>query len=77
MRSPLRDIETILALAERIAARRELVFHGVMAYEAHVAGVSDVDLARRAMKRLARARVVEARAAIVDALRARRLLPTS
>jgi D-serine deaminase-like pyridoxal phosphate-dependent protein len=67
-RSPLREAREVVALAERVASRPELRFEGIMAYEAHVAGLADTDLARVAMKALARPRVAEARASIVAAL---------
>ncbi|HEY8076564.1 MAG TPA: alanine racemase [Labilithrix sp.] len=74
-RSPLREASDVVALAARVAARRELQFDGIMAYEAHVAGVPDDSIAVRAMKRLARRRVESARSAIVSALRASGLSP--
>jgi D-serine deaminase-like pyridoxal phosphate-dependent protein len=67
-RSPVRDPAVVVALAERIAARAELRFDGIMAYEAQIAGLQDLGLGRRVMKRLSTPRVVAARAAIVDAL---------
>jgi D-serine deaminase-like pyridoxal phosphate-dependent protein len=70
-RSPLREPAEVVDLVARIAARPELRFEGVMAYEAHVAGVPDRGIVRRAIKRLAAPRVVEARAAVVRALEER------
>jgi D-serine deaminase-like pyridoxal phosphate-dependent protein len=72
-RSPLRTARDVTDLAAYIADRRELRFEGIMAYEAHIAGLADVNVARRAMKALARPRVVATRAAIVEALAAKGL----
>jgi D-serine deaminase-like pyridoxal phosphate-dependent protein len=79
-RSPLRAVEEIVSLAERIAADPGLRFHGVMGYEAQIAGVTDRGapwqrLPRRAMKRLSRRDVMHARAEIVHALSERGLAP--
>jgi D-serine deaminase-like pyridoxal phosphate-dependent protein len=82
-RSPLHDAAAVVALAERAAARKHLRFHGVMAYEAHIAGVPDASPFNRwsngptrAMKQLARPRVAATRRAIADELAARGLTPT-
>ena len=40
-RSPLRDVRDVVALARRAAATAGLKLHGVMAYEAQIAGVAD------------------------------------
>jgi len=70
-RSPLRTAEDATAFAERASQYRHLRFDGVMGYEAHVAGVGDQTLAKRAMKRAAR-RVLERTRVDVDrALRER------
>jgi D-serine deaminase-like pyridoxal phosphate-dependent protein len=53
-RSPLREPAEVVALASRIADRKELRFEGIMGYEAQIAGVADLDFARRAMKALSR-----------------------
>jgi len=60
-RSPLRTAEAAADLAEAIARSPHLVFAGLMAYEAHIAGMPDdnpfaplLDVAKRAVKRLAR-----------------------
>jgi D-serine deaminase-like pyridoxal phosphate-dependent protein len=74
-RSPLRTIEDVVALAERIAAHAELRFDGIMAYEAHIAGLADATLGVRLLKRLSRPAVIETRAALVDALAERGLAP--
>jgi D-serine deaminase-like pyridoxal phosphate-dependent protein len=75
-RSPLRDPAAVVDLAARIAAHDALRFHGIMAYEAQIAGLQDLSPARRAMKSLSRPRVIATRAAIVRALVARGLPPT-
>jgi D-serine deaminase-like pyridoxal phosphate-dependent protein len=74
-RSPLRAVAAVLELAERIAARAELRFEGVMLYEAHLAGLSDRGMITRGMKSLARSRVLDLRSALVDALRRSNLAP--
>jgi D-serine deaminase-like pyridoxal phosphate-dependent protein len=74
-RSPLREPEEVVALAKRIDETPELTFAGVMLYEAHLAGVDDRSVAMRTMKHLARPRVIEVRARIVEALRRRGLTP--
>jgi D-serine deaminase-like pyridoxal phosphate-dependent protein len=75
-RSPLREPDDVVAIVERIAARPELRFDGIMAYEAHIAGLADIGLARRALKTLSRPSVLEARASIVRALTARGHAPS-
>src|SRR5450631_710419 len=40
-RSPLRRVEDVVSLARRVARFDGLTMHGLMAYEAHVAGVPD------------------------------------
>jgi D-serine deaminase-like pyridoxal phosphate-dependent protein len=67
-RSPLRTPEDVVQLATRIGSRPELRFDGIMAYEAQIAGLADVNLARRALKTLSRPSVLESRAAVVRAL---------
>ncbi|MEO7110406.1 MAG: alanine racemase [Polyangiaceae bacterium] len=67
-RSPLRDAAQVVALAKKIAATCGLTFHGVMGYEAQIAGVSDADLSARAMKSASRADVAASRKKIADAL---------
>jgi D-serine deaminase-like pyridoxal phosphate-dependent protein len=79
-RSPLRDGDAVVALAERAAATSGLRFAGVMAYEAQIAGLTDrspfhalQNLPRRALKKLSRGDVARSRAHVVEALRARGL----
>jgi D-serine deaminase-like pyridoxal phosphate-dependent protein len=65
----------VVALAVQIARLPELRFDGIMAYEAQIAGLADRGVAKRALKRLSRPRVIESRAEIVRALTARGLAP--
>ncbi len=74
-RSPLHEVGDVIALADRIAARPELRFDGIMAYEAQIAGLADATVATRALKTLSRPRVIETRAALVAALTQRGLGP--
>jgi D-serine deaminase-like pyridoxal phosphate-dependent protein len=81
-RSPLRTPEDVAALAERASRTEGLRFHGVMGYEAQIAGLPDANpfaramsLAARAVKRLSRHDVVRRRQAVREALRARGLDP--
>jgi D-serine deaminase-like pyridoxal phosphate-dependent protein len=74
-RSPVREPAEVVALASRIADRKELRFEGIMGYEAQIAGVADLDFARRAMKALSRRDVIARRAAVVAALTERGLAP--
>jgi D-serine deaminase-like pyridoxal phosphate-dependent protein len=82
-RSPLRTPEQVVAFARRIAGFAHLRFHGLMGYEAQIAGLPDfsrgkngvADGAKRAMKALSRTDVAKTRAAIVAALRAAGLAP--
>ncbi len=71
-RSPLGNARSVADLVERIASFPGLRFGGLLAYEAHIAGVADDSplsparaAAMRAMKRLARPSVLELRAQIV------------
>jgi D-serine deaminase-like pyridoxal phosphate-dependent protein len=66
-RSPLHAVDDVVDLAARIAARPELRFDGIMAYEAQIAGLGDT-VGTRALKRLSRPHVIETRSAIVRAL---------
>lgn len=75
-RSPLRAPEDVVALARRVAATAGLTFHGVMAYEAQIAGVSDKGAAVRLMKRRSSADVARARAEVFRALGSAGLVPT-
>ncbi len=74
-RSPLRSPEEVAAFADRLTARPRLRLHGVMAYEAHIAGVGDanpfarlMDAPKRAMKLAARKQLESTRQAIARAL---------
>jgi D-serine deaminase-like pyridoxal phosphate-dependent protein len=76
LRSPLRSPTDVAAFARRIADFPGLVFHGVMAYEAQIAGIADhdptaprLDPVKRALKALSRTDVAKTRAEIVAALR--------
>ncbi|HET7357645.1 MAG TPA: amino acid deaminase/aldolase [Nocardioidaceae bacterium] len=75
-RSPLRDAERVLALANEVQARRGLALVGVMTYEGQVAGVPDDvpgqaarSAAVRAVKRASVARLREHRRTVAEALR--------
>jgi len=74
-RSPLHDPAGVVSLARQIAASPDLRFDGIMMYEAQIAGLQDVGLAERAMKRLSRRDVVAQRASIVEALTREGLAP--
>jgi D-serine deaminase-like pyridoxal phosphate-dependent protein len=74
-RSPLRTPGDVVALARRAAETPGLRFHGVMAYEAQVAGVPDAGPAVLAMKAASRADVAKSRAAVARALREAGLTP--
>ncbi len=67
-RSPLRTPSDVVALARRAASTEGLRFHGVMAYEAQIAGVPDEGLGVRAMKSASGADVAKRRAALALAL---------
>jgi D-serine deaminase-like pyridoxal phosphate-dependent protein len=73
-RSPLHDGAAVLALAERAAATAGLRFHGVMGYEAQIAGLPD-RMPFTALKRLSAPAVAALRAECVERLRARGLQP--
>lgn len=77
MRSPLRTPAQAQALARAIAARPRFELAGLMAYEAHIAGVGDRPSGRRQapegsmirlMKRRSAAEIAERRAAVVAAV---------
>jgi D-serine deaminase-like pyridoxal phosphate-dependent protein len=77
-RSPLRSPEAVAELAEAVQRSPHLTFAGLMAYEAHIAGVPDhnplaplLDGAKRALKRLSRGPLREQRAAVRRALERR------
>ena len=67
-RSPLREPGEIIALARAAAAAEGLRFHGLMAYEAQIAGVADASAAVRTMKAASTRDVVRTRARIAQAL---------
>ena len=68
-RSPLRSAGDVVALAKRANLTDGLRFHGVMAYEAQIAGLSDAGAAVRAMKGVSRRDVEKARKSASEALR--------
>jgi D-serine deaminase-like pyridoxal phosphate-dependent protein len=74
-RSPLREPSDVIALARRVAATPGLRFHGVMGYEAQVAGVPDAGAAVLLMKALSRADVARRRAELARALQSASLPP--
>jgi D-serine deaminase-like pyridoxal phosphate-dependent protein len=80
-RSPLRQADEIVELAGHIARRPNLRFHGLMGYEAHIAGLADrppaplEGLARRVLKQLSVPDVARARGRVVEALHAAGLPP--
>ncbi|MGO2193667.1 alanine racemase [Brachybacterium sp.] len=70
LRSPVRSVDQAVALAREVLARPRLALVGLMAYEGHVAGVTDAaatpyGAAVRAMKRLSRPDVAARRAEVV------------
>ncbi len=75
-RSPLHDVEEVVLFVKKVRATRGLSFAGLLAYEAHVAGVPDAGealgharaLATRVMKGRARIAVADQRRRIVEAL---------
>jgi D-serine deaminase-like pyridoxal phosphate-dependent protein len=67
-RSPVRSAPDVVALARRATATEGLTFHGVMAYEAQIAGLGDTGAAVRAMKAASRRNVEKVRADVADAL---------
>lgn len=75
-RSPLRTVSDVVALAQRAAATKGLSFHGVMGYEAQIAGVPDRGAAVKLMKRASSSDVVRARAEVRTALESAGLTPT-
>ncbi|HEY1558093.1 MAG TPA: alanine racemase [Kofleriaceae bacterium] len=81
-RSPLRTADDVVALAEQIRARAELRFHGLLAYEAQIAGLTDRapgararNAAIRAIKARSAPYVRGLRRACVEALAARGMAP--
>jgi D-serine deaminase-like pyridoxal phosphate-dependent protein len=67
-RSPLREPDEVIALAHQLA--EPLYFHGILGYEAQIAGLSDRNPVIRALKRGSEPAVIETRARVIDALRA-------
>jgi D-serine deaminase-like pyridoxal phosphate-dependent protein len=81
-RSPLREPAEVVALAQRVVAHPALRFHGLLGYEAQIAGLPDRTHARhwsnpfvRALKRGSRHAVADQRARIASALAAAKLAP--
>lgn len=74
-RSPLRTPSDLVTLARRVASTEGLRFHGVMAYEAQIAGVPDEGFGVRAMKAASGADVAKRRAQLARALREAGLTP--
>jgi D-serine deaminase-like pyridoxal phosphate-dependent protein len=67
-RSPLREVRDVVALARRASTTEGLTFHGVMAYEAQIAGVPDSSPAVRAMKAASGSDVRRVRGSVARAL---------
>lgn len=83
LRSPIHTVDAAVALARHIAATPHVRFHGLMAYEAHVAGLPDrgrhhrwQNPLKRGLKLAARAPLEHTRRALVEALNAAGLTPT-
>jgi D-serine deaminase-like pyridoxal phosphate-dependent protein len=74
-RSPLRTADAVCTLADAIRARRGLRFHGLLAYEAQIAGLGDHSAILRAIKARSAPHVREVRRACVEALTARGMAP--
>lgn len=81
-RSPRRTPDAILELAKQIASTPGLRFDGVMAYEGHIAGVTDrnpftsaLNPVKRALKSAARGPMERTRAAVREALERAGLAP--
>ena len=79
-RSPLRTASAVAELAREIADRRHVRFHGVMGYEAQIAGLGDdnpfapaMNGPKRAIRAVSRGHVRALRAEIVERLRERGL----
>lgn len=75
-RSPLHGPGDVVAFADKVRARKNLVVYGVMAYEGHIAGVTDknpltplMNMPKRVVKLLSRPRVESARAETARRLR--------
>ncbi len=74
-RSPLRAVDDVVALARRAAATEGLTFHGIMGYEAQIAGLPNRGAAVKLMKRASWSGVVHARSKVRAALREAGLTP--
>ncbi len=77
-RSPLRDTAAVVELAEQLAKFPSLRLHGLMGYEAHVAGLTDrnpftrwSNLGKRLLKRRAIPDIARRRAEVRQALQTR------
>lgn len=75
-RSPLRSVEDVVAFARRIGSFSHLRFHGLMGYEAQIAGLPDNVLAVSLMKRRSRRIIEETRREMVRALVSAGLAPS-
>jgi D-serine deaminase-like pyridoxal phosphate-dependent protein len=76
-RSPLHGVEDVVAFAERVRGHPHLVVDGVMAYEGHIAGVTDrnpfsplMNAPKRVIKLLSKGEVANTRRDVAAALRA-------
>ncbi|MEQ8275421.1 MAG: alanine racemase [Deltaproteobacteria bacterium] len=76
-RSPIADVDAVLALARRIRDTAGVRLYGVMGYEAQIAGMTDdspfgrlLNLPKRGIKKLSRGPVERLRARIAEVLRA-------
>lgn len=81
-RSPLRSVEAIVSLAKKVKDYPSLTFGGLMAYEAHIAGVPDRNPFKKLLspalyfiRRFAMKRVVKFRQELVDTLKREGLTP--
>lgn len=81
-RSPLRTIPAIVTLAKKVKNYPSLKFHGLMAYEAHIAGVPDRNPFKKLLspalyfiRRFAMKRVIAFRQELVDTLKREGLAP--
>ncbi len=77
-RSPIHSVQEMLALVDRIEARKSLQLRGLLVYEAHVAGLVDnspfagmKNAPMRAFKAVAAPRVAQLREALAEALQKR------
>jgi len=75
-RSPLRSAEDTLALARKIRGKKGVVLHGILAYEAQVAGMGDdspfearTNFVKRWIRSASVEEIAERRPAIVEALK--------